>query len=325
MMFAKTIFLGASISVLGFSYLASASGSSYRQSVENWRHDYEEFLKADDGWLTVSGLFWLHEGENRFGSDPTCDIVLPAPSSPPLAGYFEFHEGKTSIHMNPAVKATLNGKLIQSAELRPYSRPHVNAGVQATFNAQPSQAAATQADTSGDRITMGDLILYVHTSGNRFAIRLKDKNSKLRRGFSGLQWFPIDESYRFTARYFAYDSPKQIETQNILGDAEKVFIVGSVAFSLQGQEYRLDAERLDSGGLFIVFRDLTSGKETYGAARFLAVEAPKGDRVVIDFNKAYNPPCAYNPYTTCPLPLPGNRLHVRIPAGEKMYKHEHKT
>jgi len=323
--FAKTIFLGAAISaiVLASACLVSASGSSYQESVEKWRHDYETYLKADDGWLTVSGLFWLHEGENRFGSDPLCDIVLPGPSTPPLAGYFDFHEGKTSVHMNPGVKSTLNGKLIQSAELRPYSRPHVNAGVQATFNAEPTQVAAAQADPSGDRITMGDLILYVHTSGNRFAIRVKDKNSKLRRNFSGLQWFSIDETYLFTAGYVPYDSPKQIETQNILGDVEKVSIVGYVSFSLRGQEYRLDAEGLDSGGLFIVFRDLTSGKETYGAARFLAAEAPNGGRVLIDFNKAYNPPCAYNPYTTCPLPLPGNRLRVGIPAGEKMYKHEH--
>lgn len=225
--------------------------------------------------------------------------------------------------MNPGVKATLNGKLIQSADLRPYSRPHVNAGVQATFNAEPTQGAAAQADLNGDRIIMGDLILYVHTSGNRFAIRVKDRNSKLRKNFSGLQWFPTDETYLFTARYVPYDSPKQTETQNILGDVEKVSIVGYVSFSLRGQEYRLDAEGLESGGLFVVFRDLTSGKETYGAARFLAAEAPKDGRVLIDFNKAYNPPCAYNPYTTCPLPLPGNRLRVGIPAGEKMYKHEH--
>jgi uncharacterized protein len=317
MRLAKTILLGATISVLAFACLVSASGSSYRQSVEKWRHDYEGFLKADDGWLTVSGLFWLHEGENRFGSDPTCDIVLPAPSAPPLAGYFKFHKGKTSVHMNPGVKATLNGKLIQSAELQPYSRPHVNAGVQATFNVEPTQLAAGQADRSGDRITMGDLILYVHTSGNRFAIRVKDKNSKLRRDFSGLQWFPIDESYRLTARYFAYDSPKQIETPNILGDAEKVFIVGSVSFSLRGQEYRLDAERLDSGGLFIVFRDLTSGKETYGAARFLAAEAPKGDRVLIDFNKAYNPPCAYNLTQLALCRCPETASTSEFPPGRK--------
>ena len=133
----------------------------------------------------------------------------------------------------------------------------------------------------------------------------------------------MDENYRTKAHYVRYDSPKQIEVQNILGDTEKTSIVGYVTFSIQWQEYRLEAEGLNAGGLLFVFRDLTSGKETYPAARFLATEPPKGDVVEVDFNKAYNPPRAYNPFTTCPLPLPGNRLHVEIGAGEKIYKHEH--
>jgi hypothetical protein len=136
-----------------------------------------------------------------------------------------------------------------------------------------------------------------------------------------LQWYPIDESYRVTAHYVPYGSPKATEIPNILGDMEKTSFAGYVTFSLRGQEYRLDAEAGSSGRLFIVFRDLTSGKETYPAARFLDTAAPKDGNVELDFNLAHNPPCAYNPYTTCPLPAPGNRLHVEIPAGEKTYKH----
>lgn len=288
--------------VLLFSCAASAQDAAYRLSVEKWRQDYAAYLTSDTGWLTVSGLFWLHEGENRFGSDPKNAIVLPAASAPAHAGTFEFQGGKTTVHLDPGVIASLNGKPVQTAELHPDSRE--------------------------DRLVLGDLTLYVHASGDRLAIRLKDKNAALRKNFTGLKWFPVDESYRVTAKFVPYDSPRELDSQNVLGDPIKLSIIGYLTFSLHGQDIRLDAEAGDpSGGLSIVFRDLTAGKETYPASRFLDTEAPKdgpgGKSVVLDFNEAYNPPCAYNPFTTCPLPLPGNRLHIEIPAGEKLYKHNH--
>jgi uncharacterized protein len=284
--------------LLVFACIVSATVSAYQQSVEKWRSDYEAELKSDNGWLTVSGLFWLHEGQNRFGSDPLCDIVLPA-SAPSIAGYFEFRTGTTVVHMSPGVRASINGKSVVTAELHP--------------------------DSKDDRLLLDGLLLYVHSSGDRYAIRLRDKNSKLRKNFSGLHWFPIDETYLFTAQYVPYDSPKTVESQNVLGDAIKVSIVGYATFSFHGEELRLETQAHPDGTLFIVFRDLTSGKETYPASRFLDTDLPKDGRnsktVQLDFNKAYNPPCAYNPYTTCPLPLPGNRLRVEIRAGEKLYKH----
>jgi len=282
--------------------VASADSTAYRQSLEKWRHDYEAELTSDSGWLSVSGLFWLHEGENRFGSDPLNDIVLPS-AAPAQAGTFDFHAGKTTVHIRPGVTATINGKPIESAQLRP--------------------------DNRDDRLVLGDLTLYVHASGDRFALRLKDKHSPLLKSFTSLNWFPVDESYALTARFIPYDSVKQFDSQNVLGDPIKMEIVGYVLFSLHGQEYRLEAEANPDGTLFIVFRDLTSGKETYPASRFLDTDVPKdgpaGKTVQLDFNKAYNPPCAYNPYTTCPIPLPGNRLRVEIPAGEKLYKHPHSS
>lgn len=283
-----------SLTVLASAYAASADSSSYRQSVEKWRQNYESRLKADGGWLTVSGLFWLHEGENRFGSDPLTDIVLPAASVPAAAGFFNFHAGKTVVHVNPGVPMSLKGKAADGAELQP---------------------------DSDDVLIIGDLTLFVHASGDRYGIRVKDKNSKVRREFTGVQWYPIDEAYHVMARYVPYDAPKSAEVPNILGDTEKVSFAGYVTFSLRGQEYRLDAEADQARKLFIVFRDLTSGKETYPAARFLDAEVLKDGNVILDFNQARNPPCAYNPYTTCPLPSPGNRLRVEIPAGEKIYKH----
>ena len=290
------------LAVAALAYIASAGDSAYRQSIEQWRRDYEARLTSDTGWLTISGLFWLHEGENQFGSDPLNDIVLPASAVPPAAGFFDYRAGRTTVHINPGVAATLAGKPVQSAELRP--------------------------DSKEERLVIGDLSLWVHASGERYAIRVRDKNSPLRRSFTGANWFPIDESYVVSAKYMPYDPPKKLDSENVLGDPIKVDVVGSVLFTLRGQQFRLDAESNGPGkGLFIVFRDLTSGKETYPAARFLDSDEPKdgpsGKTVELDFNKAYNPPCAYNPYTTCPLPLPGNRLRVEIRAGEKIYKHAH--
>jgi len=274
-----------------------ANHAVYQQSVEKWRHDYQASLTSDTGWLTVAGLFWLHEGENTFGSDPKNNIVLPT-GAPAFAGVFTFHSGKTSVRLNSGVAATMNGKPLQAAELRP--------------------------DSSEDRVILADLTLYVHASGDRFAVRMKDKNSQLRKNFSGLNWFPVDPAYHVTAKFVPYPTPKELDSQNVMGDAIKLKIVGYVTFSLKGQPVRLDAGENDSPpGLFIVFRDLTSGKLTYPASRFLDTDVPKDGAVDLDFNEAYNPPCAYNPFTTCPLPLPGNRLQIEIPAGEKLYKHSH--
>ena len=277
----------------------SADVSSYQKSVEQWRQAYEAKLRGDDGWLTVSGLFWLHEGENRFGSAPGNDVVLAFPAMPANAGRFDLHSGKTIVHVNSGVPIAVGGKPVggkpvESMELRP--------------------------DSKQDRLVIGDLTFFVHASAGRFGIRLKDKNSQLRKDFKGLHWYPVNDAYRFTARFVPYPEPRKVEIETTLGDREKLDIVGYVTFSLGGKEYRLDAEKDDNtGGLFIVFRDLTSRTETYQAARFLDTDWPKDGAVEVDFNKAYNPPCAYNPYTTCPLPSPGNRLPIEIPAGEKRY------
>jgi uncharacterized protein len=273
--------------------LSATEVSPYEKSVEEWRQKYEAKLRADDGWLTVSGLFWMHDGENRFGSAPDNDVVLPLPV-PAQAGHFDLYAGKTTVHVNPGVPITMGGQPVESAELRPDSRK--------------------------DRLVIGDLTFFVHQSAGRFAIRLKDKNSKLRREFLGLHWFPVDESYRVTAHFNPYESPREVEIETILGDHEKTKLAGYVTFSLHGKEYRLDAEEDDdTHGLFIVFRDLTSKKDTYPAARFLDTALPSNGAVELDFNKAYNPPCAYNPYATCPLPTPGNRLPIELPVGEKRY------
>ena len=221
-----TIYRAAGFCVLFGAVLlfADSNHSGYQTSVAKWRQSYEASLKADDGWLTVAGLFWLHEGENRIGSDPLNDIVLAPDAAPAEAGSFLFNNRKIIVQVRPGVPITLNGKRVQSAELHP--------------------------DSPLDQLQLGDLTLYVHASGERFAIRLRDKNSKLRKEFTGLHWFPIDESYRVKARYVPYTPPKQVEIQNVLGDFDKAAILGYAAFSLRGQEYRLEATEDEPGKLF---------------------------------------------------------------------------
>ena len=297
----------AAVPEVGFASLvgvgAEAGDSAYRAGVEKWRQDYEASLKADGGWLSICGLFWLNDGDNRFGSDPLNSIVLPAASAPPDAGTFELRAGKVIVHVKPGVAATLEGKPVETSEMPPDSAP----------------------DSKKVQLVLGDITLQVHASGGRFAIRVRDKKCRLRREFTGLRWFAVDESYRVTARFTPYDPPKNVELQNLAGDTVKLTSPGYVEFSLHGAAFRLEAFLDDphKANLFLVFRDLTSSAETYPAARFLDTDAPVDGSVVLDFNKSYNPPCAYNPYTTCPVPPIANRLRTRIEAGEKRYTGPH--
>lgn len=276
--------------------MAAAIDPAYQASVEKWRQQYQAAITADDGWLTVTGLFWLHDGDNRFGSDPLGDIVLPGKGIPQQVGTFTLHNGKVIVRGQRGAKLVLSGKAVDSAELH--------------------------ADAPDERLQMGDLSLFLHASGTRLGIRVKDKNSKARREFSGLHWFPIDPSYRVMAKWEPYPMPKNTPTQNIVGDIDPYVMIGQVEFTLQGKTYKLEGSENTpgTGTLFLVFRDLTSGKQTDAAARFMVTAAPKNGMVELDFNKAYNPPCAYTAYATCPLPSPGNRMRLAIPAGEKNYK-----
>jgi uncharacterized protein (DUF1684 family) len=292
------MFQAVSRSAVAFSALAfylcmgAADNSSYQKSVEKWRQDYETKLRGDDDWLTVAGLFWLHEGKNNFGSAAGNDIVLPAPV-PAKAGHFDLNAGKVTAHINPGAPITQHGKPVTTVELRP--------------------------DTPDDRLVAGDASFYVHAGGKRLAIRLKDKNSQLRKEFKGLHWYPVQEKYRIVADWVAYPKPQTAQIGIIHGGQAETQFVGYATFTLDGKKFKLEIGEDSPGHLFMVFRDLTSKTETYQAARFLDPDPPKDGKVELDFNKAYNPPCAYNPYTTCPLPSPGNRLQVAIPAGEKRY------
>ena len=273
-----------------------ADEASYRAQIEKWRQQHEENLKAEDGWLTVSGLFWLKDGESTIGTGPGNNFVLPPGSAPEKVGTFNFHDGKTVFQAAPGVAVTVNGK--------------------------PAATASLTADSAGPPgvLGIGGLSMFVIQRGNRFGVRLKDKDSQARRKFTGLHWFPIAEEYRVTAKFVPYTPPKKIAVPNILGDVEQEDSPGYVEFTLKGQQCRLDP--VSAGDvLFFIFRDQTAGKETYPSGRFLYANLPQNGEVILDFNEAVNPPCAFTPYATCPLPPAQNHLPVRIEAGELRYGH----
>jgi uncharacterized protein (DUF1684 family) len=261
-----------------FCGLYAASGT-YRSEMAEWRRQRETELLADGGWLTVTGLFWLHEGVNRFGSGAANEIVLPDDAALKSGGTFDLDHGKVVVRMDG-----------ESREVR--------------------------AD-SADIVTLGSLSLFVIRRGERYGIRLKDRNSRLRKEFTGLRYFPVTESYRVSARFVP--DARKIPIANILGQTDDMPSPGYVEFELEGKKLRLTPVEESPNELFFIFRDLTSGRETYGSGRFLHTAMPKDGQVELDFNKAYNPPCAFTPYATCPLPPKQNRLPVRIPAGELNY------
>jgi len=261
--------------------LALFAASGFDDEIAQWRRGREAALKADGGWLSLAGLFWLHEGSNSFGKDTGSDIALP--DGPPRAGAFELHGGKVNVTESGVSRAV---------------KPN-----------------------SPDVVKVGRLSLFVIKRGDRYGIRVKDPESEYRRNFRGIEYFPARQEYRVTARFVS--EPKQIPILNVLGQTEGYPSPGYAVFQLQGHEFHLRPylEEPDAKQLFYVFRDQTTGKETYGGGRFLYSDMPVDGRVVIDFNKAYNPPCSFTPYATCPLPPAENRLSVRIEAGEKKYAH----
>jgi uncharacterized protein (DUF1684 family) len=267
--------------VLGLAVaLAMAAGPRFEDEIAQWRRARETALQAEGGWLTVSGLFWLHPGANTFGSDPGNEIALP--DGPAQAGVFELREGAVSVAMR-------------------------------------GESARRELKPDSDVVKVGRLSLLPIRRGERLGIRLKDPESPARKAFHGLDYFPASEAWRVTARWIA--EPREIPILNVLGQTEASHCPGYAAFRIGGQDLRLYPilEEPDAQELFYVFRDQTSGRETYAASRFLYSPLPKGGQVVLDFNKAVNPPCAFTAYATCPLPPVENRLPVRIEAGEEKY------
>jgi uncharacterized protein (DUF1684 family) len=270
--------------------------AAYRKEIETWRQERLTSLKKEDGWLTLVGLYWLKPGENRFGSDPGNPVILPAGKAPAVAGTLTREGDTVRLNVQPGVPLTADGK-----------------------PATPGMTVSAAADGKPATLQLGSLSFFVIKRGDRMGVRIKDKTSPMRAAFQGIDEYPIRPEWRVVARFEPYKD-KKIPIANIIGQVEDNPSPGAVVFDWRGKTYRIDAlEGGDDGSLFLVFGDQTNGKETYGAGRFLDTAPPKDGKVVVDFNTAYNPPCAFTAFATCPLPPAENKLAVRIEAGEKKF------
>lgn len=271
--------------------------NAHRAEVERWRAQRLERLRRDDGWLTLVGLYWLEPGENRFGTDRANQLVFPEGTAPGYLGSLQLDGGEVRVRVAPGAEVTHEGK--------------------------PVREMALQSDAAGSPTILqhGSLKFNVIKRGERFGIRLKDSKAKALREFQGMDNFPIDPAWRLTARFEPYAPPRTITVPNVTGQPTQETVPGAIVFERNGKSFRLEPVAEEgSEELFIIFGDQTNGHETYGAGRF--VYAPQPDaagKVVLDFNRAYNPPCVFTPYATCPLPPPQNKLALRIEAGEKTF------
>ncbi len=275
---------------------AAASDPDYLVAIESWRAERDERLRRPDGWLSLAGLYWLEEGDNSFGSGAGNDLVFP--------------EGKA---------ATRLGVLHRSGrEVRLVADP----GAEITHEGQPVSELDLASDAAGEPTVLEHrrLIIYLLERGDRLALRLKDRDSELLRTFTGMDRYPVAPEWRLEARFEPWAEPRKVTVPNVIGEPSEQASYGDVVFTAAGREFRLAPLGEPDGELFLVFGDETNGDETYGGGRFLYAGPPDASgRLVVDFNKAYNPPCVFTPYATCPLPPAGNRLPLAVRAGEKSF------
>jgi uncharacterized protein (DUF1684 family) len=260
---------------------------------EKWRAKHETDYRRE--WVSIAGLHKLKPGASTAGSAAGNDIVLPA-----------------------AAPATL-GTFVRVADNVRFE-PAAGAGV--SLNGQPVTTPIALRDDrqpKADELVAGDIRLVIHVSGETRSIRVRDPNGPLAKGFLGFAWFPIDLQYRVTGRFIRDAAPQKIKVLNTFNELDEYDSEGVVEFTLQGQTLRLRPFTTRPKRFYFVFRDASSGHETYEAARFLYADLLDDGTTVLDFNQAYNPPCAFNPYTTCPIPVRENRLPIKILAGEKAY------
>jgi uncharacterized protein (DUF1684 family) len=272
--------------------------SPYQAEIEKFRHERETKLTSDTGWLTIAGLSFLTKPETTFGSDAESDVVLPA-GAPAKAGTFVLAKNnRVSLKPETGVKYAL-------------------------LDGQPFSGGPIKSDGEGppQRLVFGDVQVWIHQSGGRPAVRIRNRNNPLRKEFTGMKWYPVNEAYRIEGTFVPYEKPKHLQIPNMLGDIDDMESPGHVKFTLNGREHNMAVITEDEESFWFIFRDLTSGDETYPAARFLYTPRPDAQgKVTLDFNRAENPPCAFNAYATCPLPPQENRLQVRVEAGEKIYQ-----
>jgi len=284
--------------VLLASTAHAAAPDGYAKSIEQWRAERIASLKKPDGWFSFVGSGVVNVGASTVGSARGNTIVLPK---------------------GPARLGTLT--LDKDGDARFQVDP--SAASEVMIDGQPVSADVALQTNAGDatptRLTFGKAWFYIVTTGDLIGWRLRDPESPALASFKGIDAFPIDPSWRVEADWQAFDPPHDIELVTIINTLQKSQVPGKAVFARDGKQYELQPVTEDDGRLFFIIADKTSGKETYGAARFLYADPPKDGKVVLDFNKAYNPPCALSPHVVCPTAPPENRLGLRVTAGEKKY------
>jgi len=288
--------------VLGLAPSAGAVvDDGFQKTEQAWRDARAKRLASPTGWLTLVGLDWLQPGENVFGSDPDCAVPLPAGKAPKRAGSLVLEGGVVRLKPEPSAGLTIDGK--PAAE----------------------RVLADDMAEKTDHVTLGDVSFFIIKRGDRIGVRVKDAQSPVLTGFKGIDYFPADPKWQVHGSFVPYDKPKQVAIPTVLGTTETMEVPGLVKFTIDGKELTLEpvVEDPKEPMLWFIFKDATSAKDTYGGGRFLYSEMPKDGKVVVDFNQAYNPPCAFTPYATCPLPPKQNWLPVRVEAGEKVFAGGH--
>lgn len=281
---------------------AQTADASKNDAWTAWQAKRHKSVAGTNGWATLVGLLWLHEGTNTLGGDPASELRLPAGRAPGVVGTV-IRTGRTA---------------------RFVAAP----GIQAAVDGRPATEATLKSDADGAEpsvLTLGPLRIIVLQRGERLGLRVKDPEAPTRVHFLGLDYFPHDPKWRLTGRFEPAATPRKLRISDVTGAVNEEVSPGTLVFTVNGREHRLDAlNDNETHDLFVIFRDRTAGKTTYGAGRFLHVDLPGADgRVVIDFNYAYNPPCAFTPFATCPIPPKQNWLPIPVAAGEKKYRGGH--
>jgi uncharacterized protein (DUF1684 family) len=290
--------VGIFLAIAFVAAISARAQTDYAKEIEKWRSDREANLKKETGWLTVAGLFWLKEGTNTIGAGDKFDVRLTDNFKQGKFGEIEFKNGAATLKVEQGIEGQADGKNISAP-----------VALVSDENGKPTQ------------ISIGTQTFFLIKREERFGIRLKDSNSEARRNFKGLHWFPIDESYKVSARLDPSSEAKELKVPNVLGGFFKMKSPGTLKFTLKGKECSLQAVDEGDGTLFLIFGDGSNKDETYKSGRFLYAEKPVNGETTLDFNKAENPPCAFTAYATCPLPPPGNKLELDVKAGEKRYDH----
>jgi hypothetical protein len=274
---------------------AAPPGNAYKTSVDTWHAQREARLAAEDGWLTLIGLNWLKAGENTLGSEPNSTVPLPEGMAPAKAGLLILEGTTVRLRPLPESGLLLNGKPATEATLK------------------------SDADGQPDVLKAGRVSFYVIRRGDRFGIRMKDPETPLRKAFQGVPRYVVDPAYKVEADFLPYDVPKARAIPTVIGTSDTMTSPGLLRFKFKGREVTLEPliEDPEHPELFLIFVDATSGKGTYPAGRFLYADMPKDGKVILDFNRAINPPCAFSHFATCPLPPKQNQLRIKIQAGEK--------